>query len=592
MSRSIADRDALSELERRVVDDVSLEEPWALLEEFSELERVSGTADERAAADYICDRLDAFGVDYERDEPELFISQPRDATIRTLNRTFEPGIVKTVGFSASTTVSGPVEYVGSASSDLVDEGDVEGREPFADVGDLSGTVALVDGGSFSIGATRVLEEKGAAGVVAVHEHRREPHDGIATPVWGGAPPLDEADRIPEIPIVNVTALDGEVLGEWARSDEGLEVELETDVNTGWMECPIVVAEVEGEADPDEDDFVLLHGHYDSWYVGITDNATGDAGMLEIARVLSEHGDDLDRNVRVAWWPGHSTGRYAGSTWWADENALEVAEHCVAQVNMDSPGAKDSAEFTDMSCWTPEAHGLVAGAIEDVADVPYAEQFPPRAGDYTFDNVGVTGFFMLGSNIPTEVRDERGYHPVGGCGGNSNAWHVSTDTLEKAGEDELQRDVRIYAVALLRVANADVLPFDHARNAERIREVVEGYDEAAGERFDLSPTLEALRALRDDVESFQEAARAGEVAPDVANDAITALSRVLTRLYLVEDGRFEQDPATSRVPVPRFAPAHRFDHLEGDDVRFLQVQLTRAQNETVYELRRARERLPN
>jgi hypothetical protein len=485
-----------------------------------------------------------------------------------------------------------VEYVGSASSDLVDEGDVEGREPFADVGDLSGTVALVDGGSFSIGATRVLEEKGAAGVVAVHEHRREPHDGIATPVWGGAPPLDEADRIPEIPIVNVTALDGEVLGEWARSDEGLEVELETDVNTGWMECPIVVAEVEGEADPDEDDFVLLHGHYDSWYVGITDNATGDAGMLEIARVLSEHGDDLDRNVRVAWWPGHSTGRYAGSTWWADENALEVAEHCVAQVNMDSPGAKDSAEFTDMSCWTPEAHGLVAGAIEDVADVPYAEQFPPRAGDYTFDNVGVTGFFMLGSNIPTEVRDERGYHPVGGCGGNSNAWHVSTDTLEKAGEDELLRDVRIYAVALLRVANADVLPFDHARNAERIREVVEGYDEAAGERFDLSPTLEALRALRDDVESFQEAARAGEVAPDVANDAITALSRVLTRLYLVEDGRFEQDPATSRVPVPRFAPAHRFDHLEGDDVRFLQVQLTRAQNETVYELRRARERLPN
>jgi hypothetical protein len=592
MSRSIADRDALSELERRVVDDVSLEEPWALLEEFSELERVSGTADERAAADYICDRLDAFGVDYERDEPELFISQPRDATIRTLNRTFEPGIVKTVGFSASTTVSGPVEYVGSASSDLVDEGDVEGREPFADVGDLSGTVALVDGGSFSIGATRVLEEKGAAGVVAVHEHRREPHDGIATPVWGGAPPLDEADRIPEIPIVNVTALDGEVLGEWARSEEGLEVELETDVNTGWMECPIVVAEVEGEADPDEDDFVLLHGHYDSWYVGITDNATGDAGMLEIARVLSEHGDDLDRNVRVAWWPGHSTGRYAGSTWWADENALEVAEHCVAQVNMDSPGAKDSAEFTDMSCWTPEAHGLVAGAIEDVADVPYAEQFPPRAGDYTFDNVGVTGFFMLGSNIPTEVRDERGYHPVGGCGGNSNAWHVSTDTLEKAGEDELLRDVRIYAVALLRVANADVLPFDHARNAERIREVVEGYDEAAGERFDLSPTLEALRALRDDVESFQEAARAGEVAPDVANDAITALSRVLTRLYLVEDGRFEQDPATSRVPVPRFAPAHRFDHLEGDDVRFLQVQLTRAQNETVYELRRARERLPN
>ena len=221
MSEAITDRSALSDVERRVVDEISTDEPWALLEEFSELERLSGTEDERRAAEYLTGRLDAFDIDHERYDPELYVSQPHDASIRAVNKTFEPGIVKTVGFSASTKVQAEVEYVGTVSSDLVDDGEEGGRDPFAELEDLEGRIALVDGGSFSIGATTVLEEKGASGVIAIHEHRREPHDGIATPVWGGAPPYDEKDRIPDVPIVNVTKHDGEILREWTESDSCL-----------------------------------------------------------------------------------------------------------------------------------------------------------------------------------------------------------------------------------------------------------------------------------------------------------------------------------------------------------------------------------
>jgi hypothetical protein len=588
MSQQVANRDALSDLERRVVDEISVEEPWALLEEFSGLERVSGTEDEVRAAEYLTERLDAHGVSYERHDPELYISQPHGATLSVQDRPFEHGPLKTVAFSASRSVSGPVEHVGSAGGDLLEDDD-DPHEPYHDVGDLTGKIALTRSGGLSIRATSALEERGAEAIIGVHEHDREPHSGIATPVWGGAPPLDEKDRIPDVPIVNVNRPDGERLVEWAESDEGLAVELSTDVTTDWMACPVVVAEVEADAETDE--FVLLHGHYDSWFVGITDNATGDAGLLELARVFEAHADELERNLRVAWWPGHSTGRYAGSTWYADEYALDIAENCVAQVNMDSPGAEDSTEYTDMSCWTPDAHELVGSAIEDVTGAPYAEHHPYRAGDYTFDNLGVTGFLMLSSNIPAEVREERGYHGVGGCGGNSDAWHLSTDTMETAGEDELVRDIRMYAVSLLRVLNAEVLPFDHARNVDHIVEHVEAYDEAAGDAFDLGPVLEDLRALREDVAAFQEAAHAGEVDPAVANEAITDLSRVLTRLNLVAGEQFSQDPAAGRQPVPRFAPAEKFPILEGDDVRFLRTQLTRERNEVQYALRRARERLP-
>lgn len=589
MSQHVADSDALSDAEARLLDDVSIEEPWALLEEFSDLTRLSGSEDEFAAADYLCERLDALGVAYERHEPELYISQPHGAEITTLNREFEPGPVKTVSFSASTTVAGPVEYVGSAGGDLLDDND-DPREPYHDVGDLTGKIALTAAGSLSIRAMSVLEEKGAIGVITIHEHDREPHNGIATSIWGGAPRYDERDAIPTIPIANVNNPDGRTLKEWSEHDDGLELELSTDLTTGWMPCPVVVADIEASA-ADTDEFVLLHGHYDSWYVGITDNATGDAGLLESARVFNDHADDLERNLRVAWWPGHSTGRYAGSTWYADEFAHDLAQNCVAQVNMDSPGAKDATEYTDMSCWCPEAHGLVGDAIEDVADAPYSENFPFRAGDYSFDNLGITGFFMLSSNIPAAEREARGYHGVGGCGGNSDAWHVSTDTLEKAGEDELLRDIRVYVAALARVLNAEVLPFDHARNARKLHDAVENYAEIAGDRFDFSPTLDRLEELEADLTAFQDAAHAGDIDAADANEAITKLSRVLTRLYLVQRGQFEQDPATSRSPFPRYSVAEKYQVEDGDEARFIDVQLKREQNTVVAELERAQDIIP-
>ena len=88
MSQHAINSDALNDLESDVVDSVSVEEPWELLEEFADLNRVSGSAEEKQAADYITRRLDALGVSYDRHEPELYISQPHSAEITVLtNRT-------------------------------------------------------------------------------------------------------------------------------------------------------------------------------------------------------------------------------------------------------------------------------------------------------------------------------------------------------------------------------------------------------------------------------------------------------------------------------------------------------------------------
>ncbi len=65
--------------------------------------------------------------------------------------------------------------------------------------------------------------------------------------------------------------------------------------------------------------MLIAGHFDSWHLGATDNATGNVACLELARVLYAQRDRLQRGVRIAWWPGHSNGRYTGSTWYVDHH---------------------------------------------------------------------------------------------------------------------------------------------------------------------------------------------------------------------------------------------------------------------------------
>jgi N-acetylated-alpha-linked acidic dipeptidase len=574
----------LSGVDRELYDEVSADVPWELVERFSELERVSGSDDEVAAAEYLTDRLTEFGIDHDRYDPELYLSIPGDASLAVAGESLDP--VKTVSFGGGTAAGELVDFAtGEATVDDLLSSDL------GEIGDMTGKVAVLDG-LLPIEAIAELEDAGVEGVVVVHPHEREPHEGIATPVWGGAPEPGEEHRIPGAAPV------GERLREHG---EGTLVALTAETETGWADAPVVEARIQaGGSSGDDEDFVLLHGHYDSWHVGIADNATGDAALLELARVLQDHAADLSRDLRVCWWPGHSTGRYAGSTWYAEQFGLDIEGNCVAQVNVDSPGAVHATEFEDMLCWMPEADALARNAIADVCGKEAAEVRPPRAGDYSFNNLGVTGCLMLSSNIPTEMREDRGYHAVGGCGGHSNAWHLSTDTLDKADPNVLVRDIRVYATIVSRLLNREILPLDFRHTLDSHRSTLEGYDEAAGDAFDLSPVREVLEELDAEVGRFYDtldsggapaAFAAGAVDADHANEAIRRLSRALVRVDFSTEGQFEQDPATDRPPYPGLAPATDLDGMDDAERRKQIVALRRQRNRAVSLLEDALDALP-
>src|SRR5262249_60330317 len=115
-------------------------------------------------------------------------------------------------------------------------------------------------------------------------------------------------RIPGTPGVSIRCASGLRLRALLAAGP-LRIALTTRVRTGWMPIPHLVGALPGRV---EDRFVLFSGHVDSWHHGAMDNATANATMLEIARILATRREALRRGSRFAFWSGHSHGRHAGT----------------------------------------------------------------------------------------------------------------------------------------------------------------------------------------------------------------------------------------------------------------------------------------
>ncbi len=584
------------ELERRAHQAIDLAEARALIDRFATLTRESGSADERAAAEYLVSRLEALRIPVTVYEPSLYLSIPERSELRLVGRdeTWMPSS-RPPAFARSTDgeeLVGEVCYVPSrfaeGTADLFDT-------PLAAVGGagagdpVAGRIVLTEGYSMP-GTVHAFERRGAIGQIYIHPGAAI-HEGICTPIWG-TPTHESRHRQPRTPVVSVSRPDGEQLAALARGG-ALRVGIRTWLREGWWPCLLPVAEVEGTEDPEE--FVLVHGHYDSWYVGIGDNATGDAALLEIARVLHGLRHRLKRSVRVAWWPGHSTGRYAGSTWYADTFAIELDEWCIAHVNVDSPGCRGAMAYEEVM-WMAEAAELCLEAIADAVGERARGMRPLRAGDYSFNQIGTTGCYMLLSNIPRAERDARGYYGVGGCGG-SPVWHTPDDGPAVADLDILRRDVMVYLTTIVRVVNAPLHPFDYVATVDELAAAVDRYRALAGGEVDFEPIVADLRRLRHELVRWRAEAerRVVEEAYDpevrrALNATLRRVARWLVPLGYARGERFDHDPAVKLPTLPRLEAAATLQSAPAALKPFIRTALVREMNKVRAALRAARHEL--
>lgn len=559
-----------------LIKQVTLDAPWSLVEAFSTMPRWK-PADVEVAAHDIARRLGDLGVPVTLHEANLYLSIPYTASVSAGGVTFN---AKPPAYARDCRegLTAPLVHVPATFSSSINTLFVKSQDAEASTAEnIRGKIVISEGFSFP-GKILEFEQKGAVGVIAINPGA-DSHWGICTSIWG-TPDLDDLPRKPTIPVAAVNNPDGQKLLEIARA--GGEVTIRTEMEEGWYKSLVPVVEVEGAQEPDK--FVLLHGHYDSWDVGVGDNATGDATMLEIARVLWANRSALKRTVRIAWWPGHSTGRYAGSSWYADTFALDLDENCVAQVNCDSPGCRWATEFRDVS-WMKEAEGYCQRTIREVTGLESHGERPHRAGDYAFNNIGLSSFFMLSSTMPEALRKEKDYYAVGGCGGNI-AWHTEHDLMEIADRDILLRDIKVYLAAVLGVANAEVLPFDWRAQVAEFSETIASYQAAAGALADLVPAATAVTDLAAALDGFYAAIDSGGLAPAQANPAIQRLARILVPVNHTNQPRFRHDPALPVQALPAIAVAQDLAGHGADTLGFAQTQMVRGVNRVAAALKDA------
>jgi hypothetical protein len=553
-----------------VLDQVDATRLQRHLEWFSHIRRDTGGAGESLAADYIRDQLVAVGVPVTVHEFDAFLSYPRAARLEVFGNGGVELPCVTHSFAAST----PPEGLNGRLVNVDAERVAHARDAIAVVQGVATPVTILQ-------AARA----GCLAVVFVNEGTAV-HNMIGTTTWG-TPNLAQIDRLPGIPVVSVGRHAGEVLDRAARSPS-LErcARVVTSVETGWYRSRLPEVRIEGRLEPQR--FALVGGHYCAWEVGVTDNATGDACLIEMARLLWKHRDQLQRSVRVCWWPGHSHGRYSGSTWYADTFFTDLSENCLAYQNIDSPGVRGATTYVARhTCAELEAY--CRDVIEEVtgqANAPIHR--PARAADQSFLANGVSSFSAY-PFLPEGHPDRRPW-----TGGSANAWwwHTSADTIDKADADILARDTRLGVVAMFRLCNSAVLPLDFRAAAQEILDTTVNVQQRAGSEFDLSPVMDAAQRLADALDrlsSVRDAAADDGNLASAYNTLVLRLGRTLNPIIYSQSGRFQHDPAewsplmrsTSRYTMASLQQAGALPGLAGQfEYGFLKAQVTRERNRVV------------
>jgi hypothetical protein len=558
-------------IEQQLRDRVSADHLQQHLEVFSKLFRDTGSEDEWKAARYIVDTVRGYGVEAEILEFDSLISWPLAGKLAILGadgQEAEQIEVRTRSFGAQTPPGGIeselifVPFAKPGKGEMIFShravaGDYSGL-------DVSGKIVITsDGGPDGI---RRAQERGAAGHIHVWpSDENVVHEMIGTSVWG-TPTPESAKRLPTIPVLGVKKADGDRI-EAMLAQGPVRVRMESNVKTEWMRVPLATATIPGAG---SNDFLLVGAHIDSWYEGITDNATGDAALLEMARVLAEQGGNLRRGLRFGWWPGHSTGRYSGSTWYADTRFRLLRDHAIGYLNIDSPGVRET-EIWDCRYNMGEIEHITAAVVEQLSGQQPNIRRPLRAGDQSFLGVGLPslGAYRM---LPVDHPDRKA---VGGSGG-AYWWHSPEDTLDKADSRILAEDVQIYLTMVARMCEPEVIPYNFIPSAQDFLDYAKPLQEQAGAHFDLSSLIATA-------EQYKEAAARLATSPidDTArlNEGLKRLTRIINPVLFTIDGPYEMDPALQLPVLPGLAPMQTLASLdpETSDYQFLLTKLRRQKN---------------
>jgi N-acetylated-alpha-linked acidic dipeptidase len=324
----------------------------------------------------------------------------------------------------------------------------------------------------------------------------------------------------------------------------------------WQVRPLynVIVRIEGTEFPDQ--WVIHGNHHDAWVNGASDPTSGNVALMETARGLADllkTGWKPRRTIVIASWDGEEWG-LLGSTEWAEKHREELARKAVAYINSDSTGKG----WLSMS-GSHSLQAFINGVARDVPDprgsgtsvfdakrARLLEQAPTDAAraaitarrDLAIDALGsgsdYTAFldFLQVASLDVGFSGDGGggvYHSVY----DSYYWYTHFSDGEFTHTAALSR---VIGTALLRLADADVLPFEFNGTTAALREYVDDIAKMQGvdKKLDLAPVREGLEKLASAADAYEKAlARLDRLKEEDVTRMRAQLGEVNETLYRTE-----------------------------------------------------------
>ncbi len=335
-----------------------------------------------------------------------------------------------------------------------------------------------------------------------------------TPGWASVPgakriPIEDAISAPKIMALPLSWHDAKPLLEnmdgpiapdswqgglgfsYRLGGEKEKVHLKIEMDNGLQPYYVVEARIRGAELPDE--WVVLGNHRDAWVFGGVDPSSGTASMMELTRALGELKKDGMRPRRtlvICSWDGEEVG-LTGSTEWGEQFADELRAKGVAYINVDEATSgpsfhgqavaslapmlvettrtlKDPSGKTLYEAWKATAakekeEGHQSSQMNDsgVADGQLADTRIGSGSDHTV--------FLNFVGMPVIGLQFDGDYGVYHSGYDDFYW------MNHFGDPGYKYHTlmsQLWGVTALRLANADLLPFDFATYAANIRQFVD------------------------------------------------------------------------------------------------------------------------
>ncbi len=314
----------------------------------------------------------------------------------------------------------------------------------------------------------------------------------------------------------------------------------------------VVGRITGSVAPDE--WIIMGSHRDAWVYGASDSVSGHVSMMAVARAMSRmvsSGWRPRRSVLFISWDGEEQG-LLGSTEWVEDLAIELHAKAAVYVNRDAGAGGVNFSGSAVHSLTPFLHELAQSILpEGAAKTLYEswlerlrEQSPARDGQpiVTAPPVGALG---SGSDY-TAFLDHIGVASLdmglNGRGGDGS-YHSTYDNptwFKKYIDPQFKYSVlasQVTGVALLRLADAEVLPFDYEAYGGQILDYVREIEQQAQKAPAAGAKTVDFEGLSAAAQAFANAGAElrmrGEAMLDSGQPSPAALADINRRLMMAE-----------------------------------------------------------